>query len=127
MMTRRERQHSQVEEELRRRGLNASSAYEIAESFYVDTPKKRLWMATENVEKILRMMSKTSRGSPCIKLENGSLEKYEFDEKVMSMRRPPENMVRAEKRSRILDYYYIIYEELKRPVSCAQRQDIVVI
>lgn len=81
----------------------------IVEIIYVDTPKQRLWMAEENVQKVLRKFDKSGLAIPFILQDDGTLERYYFPSNVTMIRRMPERLVwlhrfhfRAETRGHVL-------------------------
>lgn len=84
---RRERE-DQVEDVLLQ-SATALTVSEIVSKIYTGTPKHRLWMAEENVTKILRKFDKAGVAMSFLQLEDGAVERFEVPADVHFIRNFP--------------------------------------
>lgn len=69
------------------------SCSNIVNIIYVNTSKHRLWMADENVQKILRKFDKSGLAVSFLLQDDGTLERYSLDRNIAFTRRLPEGLV----------------------------------
>jgi glyoxylase-like metal-dependent hydrolase (beta-lactamase superfamily II) len=69
------------------------SCKDIVNKIYTNTPRHRMWMALENVSKILRKFDKAGIAKSFIRHEDGTLERFDFPTHFMVMRRLPPGLV----------------------------------
>uniref|UniRef100_A0A7S2C1J6 LACTB2 winged helix domain-containing protein n=1 Tax=Alexandrium andersonii TaxID=327968 RepID=A0A7S2C1J6_9DINO len=88
----RKEREDQVEDVLLQRP-DPVSIPDVVHTLYTNTPPERLWMAQENVQKILRKFDKGGIALSFMRQADGTLERYSFARNWMAMRRLPENLV----------------------------------
>jgi len=88
----RKSREDQVEDVLLQHPQPLSSA-DIVSMIYTDTPEKRLWMARENVSKILRKFEKAGMAKAFTKQPDGTLEGFSFPQNWTLVRRQREDIV----------------------------------
>lgn len=70
-----------------------TTPFEIAARIYTDTSKERLWMATDNVQKILLNFDKSGEGVTFLRQPDGALEPYRVPEDLYYLKTLPPNLV----------------------------------
>jgi len=88
----RKSREDQVEDVLLQRSDPLSVA-DIVQTIYTSTPPERLWMARENVQKVLRKFDKAGVALSFMRQADNTLERYSFSTNWMQMRRLPEGLV----------------------------------
>ena len=91
-ITHRRARENQVEDLLLGSELPISSDAVVG-ALYTGTPPERMWMARENVQKVLRKFVRSNTVFAFLQTAPGAFEHHEFAQHFMNMRRLPSNLV----------------------------------